>query len=57
MKSGPFYDRSVYHIEIQNVKEKFFGLFGGKVPHRVLIKFAALFALFASLDPFWRALR
>jgi len=36
---------------MQNVKEKFSGPFGGKVHHKFLIKFAAVFALFAALDP------
>ena len=45
MKSGPLYDRPVYHIEMQSVKKMFSGPFGGKVPHKVLIKLAAVFAL------------
>jgi len=35
MKSGPLYDRPVYHIEMQSVKKMFSGPFGGKVPHKV----------------------
>jgi hypothetical protein len=49
MKSGPFCDRPVYHIEMRNVKKKFSGLFGGKVPYEVLIKSAAVLA--RPLDP------
>jgi hypothetical protein len=39
-------------------RKSFLGRFGGgKVPHKFLIKFAAVFALLASLDPpFWRVL-
>jgi hypothetical protein len=49
MQSGPFCDRPVYHIEMRDVKKKFSGLFAGKVPYKLLIKFAAVFA--RPLDP------
>jgi len=55
MQSGPFCDRPVYHIEMRDVKKKFSGLFAGKVPYKLLIKFAAVFA--RPLDPVLACLR